>query len=150
MGPAKVGLATCYEVAFNNIVRDTVLGGAQVLAVPTNNAPFGLSDMTYQQLAMSRVRAVENGRAVLIAATSGVSAVVQPDGTVTQQTGLFRSATLVARVPLRSTITLATRLGSADEWALVAVGLVALAVAVRLNVRRRAGTKAMSPSEVVA
>jgi apolipoprotein N-acyltransferase len=137
MGPAKVGLATCYEVAFDGTVRDTVLHGAQVLAVPTNNATFGLTDMTYQQLAMSRERAVENGRAVLIAATSGVSAVVAPDGSVTQQTQRFTAAALVAKVPLRSTITLATRLGAADEWALVAVGLLALAVAVAPGVRRR-------------
>jgi apolipoprotein N-acyltransferase len=137
MGQAKVGLAVCYEVAFDGTVRDTVLHGAQVLAVPTNNATFGLTDMTYQQLAISRERAVENGRAVLIAATSGVSAVVEPDGSVTQQTQRFTAAALVARVPLRSTITLATRLGAADEWALVAVGLLALAVALAPGVRRR-------------
>ena len=65
--------------------RDVVDGGAQVLVVQTNNATFGYTDETYQQQAMSRVRAVEHGREVLIAATSGVSAVIRPDGSVESQ-----------------------------------------------------------------
>ena len=60
--------------------------GAQLLTVPTNNATFGNSDMTYQQLAMSRVRAVEHGRAVVVSATTGVSAMITADGAVQQET----------------------------------------------------------------
>lgn len=126
MGGVDVGLATCWEVAFDGEVADSVRGGAQLLAVPTNNATFGYTDMTYQQLAMSRVRAVEHGRAVLVAATSGVSAVVAPDGVVEQRTSLFTPDALVAEVPLRSEITLATRLGAAPEWVLAALGVAAL------------------------
>ena len=59
-------------------------GGSNLLAVPTNNATFGYTEMTYQQLAMDRVRAVEHGRTVAVAATSGVSAFVRPDGSVSQ------------------------------------------------------------------
>ncbi|MGH3983651.1 MAG: apolipoprotein N-acyltransferase [Pseudonocardiaceae bacterium] len=51
MGPALVGVATCYEAAFDWVVRDSVRVGASVLAVPSNNATFGRTDMTYQQLA---------------------------------------------------------------------------------------------------
>jgi apolipoprotein N-acyltransferase len=136
MGPAKVGLDTCYEVAFDSVVRASV-PGSDLLAVPTNNATFGLSEMTYQQLAMDQERAVEHGRSVVVAATSGVSAIIQPDGHITQQTGLFTPAALVARVPLRSTTTLADRLGAWPEWVLVAGALVALAVGIGTRVRRR-------------
>lgn len=103
MGPAKVAIDTCYEVAFDSVVRDSVTAGVTIIAIPTNNATFGLTEMTYQQLSMSRVRAVEHGRAVVVAATSGVSAIVQPDGTVTRKTGLFTPDALVATLPLRST-----------------------------------------------
>ncbi|HVV22876.1 MAG TPA: apolipoprotein N-acyltransferase, partial [Pseudonocardiaceae bacterium] len=119
MGPAKVGLDTCYEVAFDSVVRASV-PGSNLLAVPTNNATFGLSEMTYQQLAMDQERAVEHGRSVIVAATSGVSAIIAPDGHITQQTGLFEPAALVATVPLRSTTTLADRLGAWPEWIMVA------------------------------
>ncbi|HEY1573911.1 MAG TPA: apolipoprotein N-acyltransferase [Pseudonocardiaceae bacterium] len=136
MGPAKVALDTCYEVAFDSVVRQSI-PGSTLLAVPTNNATFGLSDMTYQQLAMDQERAVEHGRAVVVAATSGVSAIIEPDGHITQETGLFRPAALVATVPLRSTTTLADRLGAWPEWAMVAGGLLALAFGVATRARRR-------------
>ena len=131
----RVAIAMCYEVAFDNVVQDAVRAGGTVLAVPTNNATFGLTEMTYQQLAMSRVRAVEHSRSVLVAATSGVSAVIAPDGTVEQRTVLFTADALVADVPLRTTTTLATRVGAAPEWLLVMIGAAAL-LAVALRSRR--------------
>ena len=88
-GPVVAGIATCWEVAFDRAARASVDQGAQVLIVPTNNATFGLSSMTYQQLAMSQVRAVEHGRTVLVAATSGVSAIIAPDGTITASTPTY-------------------------------------------------------------
>ena len=123
-----MAVATCYEVAFDDLVTESVRAGAQLIAVPTNNATFGRTEMTYQQLAMSRVRAVEHGRAVVIAATSGVSAVIEPDGTVAQRTALFTPDVLIARVPLRTTTTLATRIGAAGEGICAAAVLAALIV----------------------
>ncbi len=141
VGGVPVGIATCYEVAFDEIVHDTVRGGAQVLAVPSNNATFGLTEMTYQQLAMSRVRAVEHDRSVVVAATSGVSAIISPDGTVVARSGLFVPDALVADVPLGGTDTLASRLGPVPEWVLAGLGLAALAVAA-LHARRTRRTPA--------
>jgi apolipoprotein N-acyltransferase len=132
-----VGVAICWEVAFDDLVNDSVRNGAQLLAVPTNNATFGRSEMTFQQLAMSRLRAVEHDRAVVVAATSGVSAIISPDGTELDRSALFTPAALVDRIPLRTTVTLATRLGAIPEWVLAAVGLVALGWALR---RGRAGS----------
>ena len=136
LGPARVGVATCYEVVFDDLVRQSVRSGAELLAVPTNNATFGFTEMTYQQQAMSRVRAVEHGRAVLVAATSGVSAVIAPDGTIEQRTSLFTAEALVAVVPLRSGTTLATRLGPLPEWAMATLGLLAVIAAVTDRQRR--------------
>jgi apolipoprotein N-acyltransferase len=139
MGDARVGLATCYEVAFDGVVRDSARG-ANLLAVPTNNATFGYTEMTYQQLAMDRVRAVEHGRAVAVSATSGVSAFVLPDGSVDQQTGLFTDAALVQRLPLRSTTTLSDRLGPSPQWVMTIAGLGALAAGIVVRRRRRVST----------
>ncbi|GAA4781758.1 apolipoprotein N-acyltransferase [Actinomycetospora chlora] len=126
-GPARLGVVTCYEVVFDDAVRDAVRGGADLLTVPTNNATFGYSDMTYQQQGMSRIRAIEHDRAVVIAATSGQSAIVAPDGTLVARTGpLFTPGLLVERVPLRTTTTLATRLGPGPEWVLAGLGAAAV------------------------
>ncbi|ERG69217.1 apolipoprotein N-acyltransferase [Segniliparus rugosus] len=100
--PVPVGVATCYEVIFDRALVGSVRGGAQILVVPTNNATFGDSDMTYQQLAVSQIRAVELGRAVVVAATTGVSAIILPDGRVVAESGKIKPAWLAADVPLRS------------------------------------------------
>jgi len=125
----RFGIAICWEIAFDDLVTDSVAAGAQVLAVPSNNATFGRSDMTYQQLAMSRVRAVEHDRAVLVVTTSGVSAMIAPDGTVTATTSIFTPDVLVDATPLRATTTLADRLRATPEWVLSAAGLAGVVFA---------------------
>ncbi|MEC3956237.1 apolipoprotein N-acyltransferase [Nocardia sp. CDC153] len=134
--PVTIGVATCYEVAFDRAFEQSVRAGAQLLTVPSNNATFGRSEMTYQQLAMSRVRAVEHGRAVVVSVTTGVSAMITADGTIQQQTPQFEPAALVATLPLRDNTTLATRLGPAPE-----VGLCILAAAATVaGITRRRNT----------
>lgn len=137
MAGTEVGIATCYEAAFDWAVRDTVTHGAQIISVPSNNATFDRSEMTYQQLAMSRVRAVEHSRTVTVPVTSGVSAVIMPDGEVVQKTEMFTPDSLVAKVPLRSSETPATRLGTVPEWVLVALAAAGLGWAVSRTVRAR-------------
>jgi apolipoprotein N-acyltransferase len=134
VGNARVGVGECYDVAYDNVFTSDTRAGATVLAVPTNNAWYGYSNMSYQQLAMAQMTAVENGRAVVVSATSGVSAVVQPNGTVTRQTPLFTARSFVATVPLRATRTLASRLGGIPSWTLAAAGVAAVAFTLR---RRR-------------
>ncbi|MGQ4599011.1 apolipoprotein N-acyltransferase [Nocardia sp. R6R-6] len=129
-----IGVATCYEVAFDRSFEDAMRAGAELLTVPTNNATFGDSEMTYQQLAMSRIRAVEHGRALVVAATSGVSAIIAADGSVRQETALFVPAALVAQLPLRTDDTLATRIGPAPERVFVILTAAAVLAAI---VRRR-------------
>ncbi len=127
----QVAVATCYEVAFDDLVTESVKAGATVIAVPTNNATFGRTEMTFQQLAMSRVRAVEHGRTVLIAATSGVSAIITPTGEVRQQSEIFTAQALTDEIALRSDLTPATRLGAVPEIALAVIVLSLAAASLR-------------------
>ncbi len=137
VGPARVGDVICFEVAYDDVVRDTVRDGGEVLAVQTNNATFGFSAQTEQQLAMSRLRAVEHGRTVLVAATSGVSAIVDPDGSVRDRSEIFTSDLLVEPVELSSARTIATQLGMWPELLISAVGLGAITAAALVARRRR-------------
>ncbi|SFJ97626.1 apolipoprotein N-acyltransferase [Cellulomonas sp. KH9] len=113
-----VGDVICFEVAYDAIVREAVTEGGELLVVQTNNASFGWSDESTQQLAMSRLRAIEHGRATVQISTVGVSAVIEPNGVVTQRTELFTDAQMIANLPLRDSLTPATRAG--DRPALVA------------------------------
>lgn len=146
----RVGDVICFEVVYDDLVRDVVDGGAQVLVVQTNNATFGYTDQTYQQQAMSRVRAVEHGREVLISSTSGVSAVIRPDGTVESSIPLFTPGFLTPTVPLISTTTPGTVSGGPLQWLLAISAPLALAFAVARSRSSRqrpgAGTSAAHTS----
>jgi apolipoprotein N-acyltransferase len=134
-GPAVLGDVICFEVAYDGIVRDTVTGGAQILAVQTNNATFNTAEAE-QQLAMVRLRAVEHGRDSLMVSTVGVSGFVDTDGTVHDATGFNTPAVVLRDMRLGGPTTLATRLGQWPEWAGVALTVVALVGALPLRRRR--------------
>jgi apolipoprotein N-acyltransferase len=132
-GEIRLGDVICYEVGFDHLVSSEVNAGANLLAVQTNDATFevdGQRGETLQQLAMARIRAVESNRAVIVASTTGVSAIIAPDGRLLAHSGTWQRAVLEARVPLVSQRTLATRLGSWPEATIVALTLAALAWAV--------------------
>ena len=132
------GPIICFEVAYDGLVRDTVDHGANVLLVQTNNATFGFTDESVQQLAISRIRAIEHGRSVVHVSTVGVSALVTPDGTAHLQSTLFRPAALAAYLPLRTDRTVADEVGPWPEN-LASAGvltMVAFLAARRLSVLR--------------
>ncbi|MQS07834.1 apolipoprotein N-acyltransferase [Streptomyces alkaliphilus] len=138
VGPARLGDVICFEVAYDGIVRDTVNAGARALVIQTNNATYGHTGQPEQQLAMSELRAVEHGRAIVTAATSGISAIVAPDGTIVQRTEEFTREVLVGELPLRDERTVADRVGAAPEWGLALLGLAVWGGA-RLRDRRAGG-----------
>jgi apolipoprotein N-acyltransferase len=136
IGPATVGDVICFEVAYDEVVRDTVTGGAQLLVVQTNNATFTESE-ALQQLAMVRLRAVEHGRPALMASTVGVSAFVDGAGNVYDATQFNAKAVIGRDVTLGSTRTIATKLGNVPELALSGMALGVLVAGVALKRLRR-------------
>lgn len=138
--PLAVG--TCFEVAFDDLPRQAVRAGGQLLVLPSNNASYGRSAQSAQQLAMARLRAVEHSRATVVATTSGISALIAPDGRVLARSGQYQQAVLTGGLPRRSTLTFATRHGSAVERALIALLLFPAA---RLVTERRRRTSRCAP-----
>ncbi|MET7879114.1 apolipoprotein N-acyltransferase [Micromonospora profundi] len=135
-GPIVLGDVICFEVAYDEVVRDTVTGGAQLLVVQTNNATFDVAEAR-QQLAMVRLRAVEHGRPALMASTVGVSGFVAPDGRVSDATGFNTREVVVRELRLHDGRTLATRLGWWPELALAGLAVAALVGAGVLRRRQR-------------
>jgi apolipoprotein N-acyltransferase len=120
-----VGVATCWEVIFDRATRESVRNGAQILAVPTNNATFNEA-MSEQQLAFARLRAVEHDRYVVVAGTTGISAVIAPDGRELARTEFFEPAYLDTQVRLKTQLSAATRWAPLIEGLLIAVGVGSL------------------------
>jgi apolipoprotein N-acyltransferase len=139
LGPARIGDLICFEVAYDELGRAAVRGdgvtgelaglGARLITVQTNNATYGRTGQPEQQMAMSRLRAVEHGRSVLIAATSGISAIITPDGRVSSSLPEFTAGYLVQQVPLRDSLTVADRVGALPELVAAAAALALVAMA---------------------
>jgi len=127
-----VGVATCWEVIFDRALRKAVLNGAQLLAVPSNNATFNKT-MSEQQLAFAKVRAVEHDRYVVVAGTTGISAMIAPDGAELVRTDFFQPAYLDIQARLKTKLTPATRWGPILQWVLVLAAGAAIVVGIRHN-----------------
>jgi apolipoprotein N-acyltransferase len=127
-----VGVATCWEVIFDRALRDSVRNGAQVLAVPANNANFNQT-MSEQQLAFSKVRAVELDRYVAVASNVGVSALVTPDGRELVRTSFFEPAYLDGQVRLKTSLTPAAKWGPILQGSLVVTAVAVLLAAMLHN-----------------
>jgi len=136
-GGVTVGEAMCFEVAYDGSVHQAVADGGRVLVIPTNNATYERTDQPGQQWTIARMRAIETGRSVVVSATSGISGVIRPDGSVQSQTALATAAQLDESVALRDSPTLADRVGAVPEWVLTGLGVLAAGWAGARALRRR-------------
>jgi len=147
LGKVRLGDVICYEVGFDGLVSSEIAAGANLLAVQTNDADFeidGQTGETLQQLAMARIRAIEHNRAVVVASTTGVSAIIAPNGQLLTSTRTWTQAEIEARVPLRNSTSLADRIGGWPE-AVIAWGTVAAlgwVIVQQLRRRRASGSRA--------
>jgi apolipoprotein N-acyltransferase len=148
VGRIRLGDVICYEIGFDDLVRSEVAAGANLLSAQSNDATFEVDGQTgesLQQLAMARIRAVEFDRSVVVASTTGVSAIIAPDGSLIAHSGTWQQAVLDARVPLLTSRTLAERVGGWPEYVITALTAIALVAAAAGAVaeRRRLSTRPM-------
>jgi apolipoprotein N-acyltransferase len=129
VGDALVADAICFDIAYDDVVHGQVAHGGELVTVQTSNAMFINTAQIDQQFEISRLRAVETGRYVVVAAINGVSGIVAPDGSVVQSAAPRTQDVLVADVPLVHGVTPAVRLGPWPGRAAVAITLVGVALA---------------------
>lgn len=108
-----LAIVISYEVFFADRVAEGVRGGGELVLAPTNASSYVGEEVPAIEVAASRLRAREFGRTVLQAAPTGYSAVVLPDGTVTQLSELGAPEVLRQDVPLRVGLTPYARTG---DW----------------------------------
>jgi apolipoprotein N-acyltransferase len=130
-----LGVVISWEVFFGRRVRTAVNDGAEVMLNPTNGSSYWLTQVQTQQVASSRLRAVESGRWLVQAAPTGFSAIVTPAGDVVALSDLGEQAVVQGRVQLREGDTIAAVTG--DLIPLLLAGLLLMAAWVgRLRSRR--------------
>jgi apolipoprotein N-acyltransferase len=133
----QLGVLICFEVAIDDIGRELVAGGAQIILSQTNNADFGRSDETFQQAALARLRAIETGRTVVNISTVGVSRIFLPDGEIISELPIFEPGVMVEKVPLRSSITPAMAISPYFDLIVNLAALGLLVVAIGRQLKRR-------------
>jgi apolipoprotein N-acyltransferase len=130
------GIDICFDITDDTVMRDSVKSGAEILIAQTNNADFGHTDESVQQLEIARIRAMELGRTLVNDSTVGTTAIVLPNGSTVSQLPTFKPGYLVAKVPLSTTITPATWLGEPLEQFVSLLGLGGLIVGA-ISARKR-------------
>jgi apolipoprotein N-acyltransferase len=135
----RVGVSICFESAFGPVSREHVARGANLLAVLTSDGWAGRRAAGLQHASFAPLRAVENRRTVARAAATGVSQLIDPYGRPHRVLPMFTKGVAVADLPLRTDLTLYTRLG---DWPVCLAWLLLVGAPVLRTVssrRRRAG-----------
>lgn len=133
----KLSVAISWEIFFGDRVREGVERGGEVVLNPTNGSSYRGTLVQTQQVASSRMRAIESGRWVLQAAPTGFTAIIGPDGQVHQRSSVSEQTVLQGTVERRTGTTAYTRLGLLPAW-VVALSSLALGWAVALHGQRSA------------
>lgn len=146
VGDLEVADAICFDIAYDDAIADQVRAGGQLLVVQTSNALFIHTGQIDQQFAISRIRALETGRAVVVASVNGRSGFIGPDGEVEAAMPVRSPEVMVRSVPLATSVPPSQWVGpwlgrSSVVVALGALGWVLLPYRLRwLNSRRMRGT----------
>ena len=122
----RVGLAICFDVIYDEVIREGVTDGAQVLVFQTNNADFRGTDENLQQLAFARMRAIETGRSVVNISTVGASQMIAPDGRTFAAVDADEAGAMLEDVELRSGLTAGVVIGPWLQQLMLWGGLGAL------------------------
>lgn len=113
--PGPVGRAATplsWEIFFPDRIREGVEEGARLVLNPTNGSSFSGTIVQTQQVASSRMRAIESGRWVVQVAPTGFTAVIDDDGTVLERSSISEQRVIQREVQLREGLTIYTRLGN--------------------------------------
>ncbi len=116
LGAWTVGVNICFDIVDDQLMTESVRDGAQVIFAQSNNADFGRTDESVQQLAIARIRAMELGRSVVNISTVGTSAIILPDGSTLTQLPWYTPGAMVEDVPTSSVTTPAVLVGRQVEW----------------------------------
>ena len=133
IGQARVAPVICFELIDDQILAEAAKG-SNILVVQTNSATFGTSAESAQQLSITRIRAIEHSRNVISVSTTGISAVIDFQGKVLNQTSMGTAEHVFADIGLIEQSSPRDRYG---DWAGVFTLIWLLVIARRAYVQRR-------------
>ena len=131
----KTGVFICYESIFPDEVREFAANGSQVFVNISNDGWYGESSAPFQHLDMTRMRAIENHRWILLSTNSGTTASIDPYGRVVKKAPRnIRTAIVVPFAPMIES-TFYSRYGDVFAWICVVISLLAIFFRFRIAAR---------------
>ena len=118
----KISTVISFEGSFQRYIRNSVLDGAELVVILTNQASYGESGMSDQFILMSRANAISNERPIVHAAITGKSAFIDHNGKVISQTELFETTTLNEKLEVRQTETPYSKYGNYLNYIFIIFG----------------------------
>lgn len=128
-GVVRVADAICFDVAYSGPIAQQVRSGAELVVVQTSNAMFTGTSQREQQFTMSRARALETGRTVIVASLNGISGIITADGEVMTRLEERTTSTMLEEVTTSRVVTPAVRLMPWIEAALLGIAAIVTALA---------------------
>lgn len=135
---AAVGSLICFDSIYDELARDSVKSGAEILAISTNDSWFMDSAALDMHNAQAQLRAIENRRYVVRAANTGISSMITPTGEVISSLGALEGGEITEEMGLRENLTLYTRVGNLFVYLCIAFICGVLAAHTINNFRKKA------------
>ena len=123
----KISTVISFEGSFQRYIRNSVLDGAELVVILTNQASYGESGMSDQFILMSRANAISNDRPIVHAAITGKSAFIDHNGKVISKTELFETSALTEKLEARRTETPYSKYGNYLNYIFIIFGAAVLA-----------------------
>ncbi len=116
----NIGSLVCFDSIYENLTRESVLGGAELLVLSTNDSWFTDSAALSMHNAQAQLRAIESGRYVARSANTGISTVISDRGEVLCSLEPLVDGMLVEEICVKKNITLYTRIGNTFVYLAIA------------------------------
>ena len=133
----KFGSLICFDSIYEDLARENVLEGAEVLLIPTNDSWFYNSRGIYMHNYQAKLRAIETGRCIVRAGNTGISCVITDKGTVTDQLPPFEQGYIVAQVNALTHRTLYSYVGNVFVYLLIAASVLPFVIELVVFLKRR-------------
>ena len=116
---ANLGGLVCFDSIYETLTRNSVLGGAEVICLSTNDSWFSDSAALYMHNAQAQLRAIESGRYVVRAANTGISTVINSKGEILTRLDPLVDGMIMSEVRVNTHLTLYARIGNFFIYALI-------------------------------
>jgi apolipoprotein N-acyltransferase len=135
----RFGSPICYEIIFPDLVRRFVKKGANFLVTITNDGWYGKSAAPYQHFSIAVLRAVENRRYLLRAATTGISGIIDPYGRILSKSELMSKTYLTGNITPHQKLTFYSKHGDILPFGSLTLTVIFLILAMvkRFNERKK-------------